>query len=142
MLPKPLRLRPFRPFSVLDLFLVDALSLDVSFVLPRDVSIVFQVGKIQRRLGQVDEAVDSFNEALAQDPTSLLALEGAGEAYLAQAHARTSEGLYTAALGALVKGCDATERFLDLTGDLLEASPRSISSKHLLEASPRSISRT
>ena len=45
-----------------------------------------------------------------------LALAGAGEAYLAQAHARTSEGLYTAAATALHRGCDTTRRFLDGIG--------------------------
>ncbi|CAB1097731.1 unnamed protein product [Ectocarpus sp. CCAP 1310/34] len=73
-----------------------------------------QVGTIQRQIGQVDEAVSSFNDALALDPESILALEGSGEAYLAQAHARTSEGLYTAAAKALRNGRDATKRFLDL----------------------------
>lgn len=54
----------------------------------------------------------SFTEALALDPDSTLALAGAGEAYLAQAHARTSEGLYTAAAKALRSGCGATRRLL------------------------------
>ena len=71
-----------------------------------------QVGTIQRQIGQVDEAVSSFKEALSLDPESSLALEGAGEAYLAQAHARTSEGLYTAATTALRNGCEATRHFL------------------------------
>lgn len=61
----------------------------------------------------MDEAVSSFKEALSLDPESSLALEGAGEAYLAQAHARTSEGLYTAATTALRNGCEATRSFLD-----------------------------
>ncbi|CAM9615837.1 unnamed protein product, partial [Hapterophycus canaliculatus] len=71
-----------------------------------------QVGTIQRQIGQVDEAVASFSDALSLDPDSGLALAGAGEAYLAQAHARTSEGLYTAAAKALRSGCEATSRFL------------------------------
>ncbi|CAM9884354.1 unnamed protein product, partial [Ectocarpus fasciculatus] len=75
-----------------------------------------QVGTIQRQIGQVDEAVSSFNDALTLDPESILALEGSGEAYLAQAHARTSEGLYNAAAKALRNGRDATKRFLDLKG--------------------------
>ncbi|CAM9575061.1 unnamed protein product [Ectocarpus sp. 8 AP-2014] len=74
-----------------------------------------QVGTIQRQIGQVDEAVSSFNDALTRDPESILALEGSGEAYLAQAHARTSEGLYNAAAKALRNGRDATKRFLDLS---------------------------
>ncbi|CAN0151264.1 unnamed protein product, partial [Ectocarpus fasciculatus] len=73
-----------------------------------------QVGTIQRQIGQVDEAVSSFNDALTLDPESILALEGSGEAYLAQAHARTSEGLYNAAAKALRNGRDATKRFLNL----------------------------
>lgn len=73
-----------------------------------------QVGTIQRQIGQVDEAVQSFQDALALNPDSKLALEGAGEAYLAQAHARTTEGLYTAATKALRSGCEATRRFLSL----------------------------
>lgn len=73
-----------------------------------------QVGTIQRQIGQVDEAVLSFQDAIALDPESRLALEGAGEAYLAQAHARTTEGLYTAATTALRSGCEATRRFLAL----------------------------
>lgn len=74
-----------------------------------------QVGTIQRQIGQVDEAVSSFKEALSLDPESRLALEGAGEAYLSQAHARTSEGLYSAATTALRNGCEATRRFLAIT---------------------------
>lgn len=70
------------------------------------------MGTIQRQIGQVDEAVSSFKEALSLDLESSLALEGAGEAYLAQAHARTSEGLYTAATTALRNGCEATRHFL------------------------------
>lgn len=73
-----------------------------------------QVGTIQRQIGQVDEAVASFTDALSLDPDSSLALAGAGEAFLAQAHARTSEGLYTAAAQALRNGCAATRRFLSL----------------------------
>ncbi|CAM9761809.1 unnamed protein product [Ectocarpus sp. 12 AP-2014] len=73
-----------------------------------------QVGTIQRQIGQVDEAVSSFNDALTLDPESILALEGSGEAYLAQAHARTSEGLYNAAAKALRNGRDAIKIFLDL----------------------------
>ncbi|CAN0309939.1 unnamed protein product, partial [Ectocarpus sp. 13 AM-2016] len=72
------------------------------------------VGTIQRQIGQVDEAVSSFNDALSLDPESILALEGSGEAYLAQAHARTSEGLYNAAAKALRNGRDAIMRFLDM----------------------------
>ncbi|CAM9753532.1 unnamed protein product, partial [Laminaria digitata] len=75
-----------------------------------------QVGTIQRQIGQVDEAVQSFTDALQLDPKSGLALEGAGEAYLAQAHARTSEGLYTAAVTALRLGSDVTRRFLAADG--------------------------
>lgn len=56
--------------------------------------------------------MSSFQEALSLDPDSGLALEGAGEAYLSQAHARTSEGLYTAAATALRNGCEVTRRFL------------------------------
>lgn len=52
---------------------------------------------------------------MSLDPESSLALEGAGEAYLAQAHARTSEGLYTAATTALRNGCEVTRRFLAKT---------------------------
>lgn len=70
------------------------------------------MGTIQRKIGQVDEAVNSFMDALELDPDSGLALEGAGEAYLAQAHARTSEGLYTAAVTALRLGSEVTRRFL------------------------------
>lgn len=80
----------------------------------RQRQLIPQVGTIQRQIGQVDEAVSSFNDALSLDPESILALEGSGEAYLAQAHARTSEGLYTAAAKALRNGRDATKRLLDL----------------------------
>lgn len=80
------------------------------------------MGTIQRQIGQVDEAVSSFTEALALAPESSLALEGAGEAYLAQAHARTSEGLYTAATIALRSGCEATRRFLASTNASLAAA--------------------
>lgn len=73
-----------------------------------------QVGTIQRQIGQVDEAVNSFSDVLALDPNSRLALDGAGEAYLSQAHARTSEGLYTAAASALSKGCDVIRRYLSI----------------------------
>ncbi|CAM9704269.1 unnamed protein product [Scytosiphon promiscuus] len=71
-----------------------------------------QVGTIQRQIGQVDEAVASFSEALSLDPLSSLSLTGAGEAFLAQAHARTSEGLYSAAAKALRNGCEVIRRFL------------------------------
>lgn len=81
----------------------------------RQRQLIPQVGMIQRQIGQVDEAVSSFNDALTLDPESILALEGSGEAYLAQAHARTSEGLYNAAAKALRNGRDATKRFLDLS---------------------------
>ncbi|CAM9853966.1 unnamed protein product [Discosporangium mesarthrocarpum] len=74
-----------------------------------------QVGTVQRQLGQVDEAVHSFEAALQLNPEHLMALEGLGETYLAQAHARTSEGLYTAAAAALLAGCSITRKFLDLT---------------------------
>lgn len=84
-----------------------------------------QVGTIQRQIGQVDEAVDSFTQALVLQPNSVLALEGAGEAYLAQAHARTSEGLYTAAFDALQKGCVVTRSLLAEgdAGDSPQPSP-------------------
>ncbi|CAM9587326.1 unnamed protein product, partial [Choristocarpus tenellus] len=72
-----------------------------------------QVGTIQRQLGRVDEAVESFASALSLDPKDLMVLEGTGEAYLAQAHARASEGLYTAATGALRAGCEVTRIFLE-----------------------------
>lgn len=57
--------------------------------------------------------MESFSEALNLDPESGLALEGAGEAFLAQAHARASEGLYTAAAEALRRGRDVLQRFHD-----------------------------
>lgn len=75
-----------------------------------------QIGAIQRTIGQVDEAVESFNAALVVR-SSGLALAGAGEAYLSQAHARTSEGLYTAAVAALYKGCEMVRRFIPGIGD-------------------------
>lgn len=80
------------------------------------------MGTIQRQIGQVDEAVLSFEDALALNPESSLGLEGAGEAYLAQAHARTTEGLYTAAATALRNGCEATRRFLALVSPTAPAA--------------------
>eukprot|EP00903_Cladosiphon_okamuranus_P012909 g12052.t2 len=85
---------------------------DTDVKLAARVRVRTQVGTIQRQIGQVDEAVSSFEEALSLDPESSLALEGAGEAYLAQAHARTSEGLYTAATKALRNGCEVSRHFL------------------------------
>lgn len=89
------------------------------------VNCLAQVGTVQRQIGQVDEAVKSFTQALVLQPNSVLALEGAGEAYLAQAHARTSEGLYTAAFDALQMGCVVTRQFLVEVdaGDSREPSP-------------------
>lgn len=80
----------------------------ISFVF----SIVAQLGTIRRQIGQVNEAAESFEQALVLDPDSGLALEGAGEAYLAQAHARMTEGLCTAAAESLRKGCDVVRRLL------------------------------
>lgn len=66
--------------------------------------------------------MDSFNAALnlaniTDGRGNGLALAGAGEAYLSQAHARTSEGLYTAAAAALRRGCEMAGRFLQGIGD-------------------------
>lgn len=47
-------------------------------------AILCKVGIIHRQIGQVDEAITSFTQALELDPESGLALQGAGEAYLAQ----------------------------------------------------------
>lgn len=94
-----------------------------------------QVGTIQRQVGQVDEAVSSFTQALELQPNSALALEGAGEAYLAQAHARTSEGLYTAAFDALQKGCVVTKRLLaegDAGDNLQPSSAPGRQNRHVL----------
>lgn len=43
-----------------------------------------QLGIIRRQIGQVDQAVESFTQALDLNEESGFALQGAGEAYLAQ----------------------------------------------------------
>lgn len=86
--------------------------------------VLLQLGTIHRQMGQVNEAVDSFVQALELDPKNGLALQGAGEAHLAQAHARTSEGLYKAAAGALQKGCELLRSLLaGVSAELAACAP-------------------
>ncbi len=70
------------------------------------------IARIHRDIGQVDEAVSVIESALAFDSCSPVALMGAGECYLAQAHARSMEGLYYASYQSLLKGQQAMKALL------------------------------
>ncbi len=71
------------------------------------------ITRVHRDIGQVDEAVSVIESALAFDSCSPVALMGAGECYLAQAHARSMEGLYYTSYQSLLKGQHATKALLD-----------------------------
>jgi tetratricopeptide (TPR) repeat protein len=70
------------------------------------------MGQAYREIGQVDEAVAALEAALLLAPADTLARTGTAAAALAQAHARTSEGLYGAAAECLRRGAAVAEAHL------------------------------
>ncbi len=76
------------------------------------------IARVHCEIGQVDEAVSVIESALAFDSCNPVALMGAGECYLAQAHARSMEGLYYASYQSLQKGQRAMKALLDRQQEL------------------------
>ncbi len=70
------------------------------------------IARVHREIGQVDEAVSVIESALAFNFCNPVTLMGAGEYYLAQAHARSMEGLYYASYQSLQKGQQAMNALL------------------------------
>ncbi len=76
------------------------------------------IASVHCELGQVDEAVSVIESAIAFDSCNAVALMGAGECYLAQAHARSMEGLYYTSYQSLQQGQRAMKTLLDRQQEL------------------------
>ncbi|KAG5190631.1 hypothetical protein JKP88DRAFT_352627 [Tribonema minus] len=90
----------------------DAASDDDAARAAAAVRILTDAGRAHREIGQVDEAAEALDRALALAPRDALARIGGAQAALARAHARATEGQNGAAADCLRRGAALAEAFL------------------------------